>query len=305
MQHLYNLYPDAVNKAAENENYPIHSTILGIRHGHSDPEVSVKVGRFLLERDANFKLMKKYDWSLLKYTCWYGFNDSNLAFGLQMIEAIYDAYPEAIEDYDIESSLSDFHQSVQTFINTQLRYARQARNHRQMTSASRKGQLPLHRVLQKNVRLGAIKLMVNGNPSAIRHADNKGAIPLHLACQYHDSPRVIQYLLSLDATTLDVVDRDGNTLLHYACLGAKYDTITMLLDNYSCKWVSKKNLRMKLPIDLLWESKVAGDRESVKYTNIVFRLLKENANVISNIGESANCQSNQQKRKKRKLNVGM
>ncbi len=92
------------------------------------------------------------------------------------------------------------------------------------------GQLPLHTALQNNVRLGSIKLLVNGNPSAIWNIDTNFALPLHVACQYHDSTSVVQHLLSLDATVLDAVDRDGNTALHYACRDAKHDTISMLLE---------------------------------------------------------------------------
>ena len=35
-----------------------------------------------------------------------------------------------------------------------------------------------------------------------------------------------------DPSTLDAVDGEGNTALHLACCGAKYDTITMLLEKY-------------------------------------------------------------------------
>ena len=143
-----------------------------------------------------------------------------------------------------------------------------------MTTPDHNRQLPLHTALQNNVRLGSIKLLVKGNPSAIRNFDQSGVIPLHLASRHHDSTNVIQYLLSLDTTTLDAVDREGNTALHYACRGAKYETITMLLDTYDAVSVSKWNAQKKLPIDLLWESNAVEDRESIEYTESVFRLLK-------------------------------
>ena len=95
-----------------------------------------------------------------------------------------------------------------------------------------------------------------------------------MACQHHDSACVVQYLLDLDIRTLRVADFDNNTALHYACRGAKYESIALLLEKYDAVSVSKRNAQNKLPIDLLWESNEVLDRESVEYTESVFRLLK-------------------------------
>eukprot|EP00984_Skeletonema_dohrnii_P019435 scaffold9286_cov79-Skeletonema_dohrnii-CCMP3373.AAC.3 len=143
-----------------------------------------------------------------------------------------------------------------------------------MTTPDDSGQLPLHRALQNNVRLGSIKLLVKGNPSAVLSPDISGAIPLHVACEHHDSPTVVQYLVELDTTTLGTVDNQGNTVLHLACRDAKYETIAMLLERYDAISVSKRNADKKLPIDLLWESNEVLDRESIEYTESIFRLLK-------------------------------
>mmetsp|Transcript_6213 Transcript_6213/g.13127 ORF Transcript_6213/g.13127 Transcript_6213/m.13127 type:complete len:83 (-) Transcript_6213:120-368(-) len=48
----------------------------------------------------------------------------------------------------------------------------------------------------------------------------------------------------------------------------------MLLEKYGAVSVSKWNAQKKLPIDLLWDSNAVEDRESVAYTESVFRLLK-------------------------------
>ena len=72
---------------------------------------------------------------------------------------------------------------------------------------------------------------MNDNPSAIRKFDNNGVISLHVACKHHDSAIVVGYIVSLADITLDTIDRQGNTALHYfACLGAKYETIALLLE---------------------------------------------------------------------------
>ena len=142
---------------------------------------------------------------------------------------------------------------------------------------------------------------MKGNPSAIRNFDQSGAIPLHIACQHHNSAKVVQYLVEHDTTTLDAMDRNGNTALHYACRGAKYETIALLLKKYDAVSVSKRNAQKKLPIELLWESNEVEDRESVKYTESVFRLLKAYPETLRNVGtglQSALMESGNGKKRK-------
>eukprot|EP00985_Skeletonema_marinoi_P018094 scaffold10048_cov66-Skeletonema_marinoi.AAC.2 len=280
VEYLYKVYPDAINHTTPSTNghYPIHYAISSMG-GRDDPAAAVDVVQFLLDCDSAVKLQTIEEESLLYYTCQREYNDSNILAGIEMIKVIYDAHPEAIEDSRILSTIQYFHQQVQTFINDELVYARQAKDHPLMTTPDGSGQLPLHTALQSNVRLGSIKLLVKGNPSAIRNFDQSGVIPLHLACRHHDSTNVVQYLLSLDATTLDAVDGEGNTALHYACRGAKYETIAMLLETYNAVSVSRRNARKKLPIDL-WESNVVEDRDGIVYTESFFRLLKAYPEIV-------------------------
>ena len=212
--------------------------------------------------------------SLLHYACGMQHNDSNIDAGIQMIKTLYDAHPEAIEDDRIAANIRSLHNQVQAFINGELVYAHEAEDVRLMTTPDANGQLPLHRALQNNVRLGSIKLLVKGNPSAILSPNNSGALPLHVAFQYHDPTEVIEYLLGLDPSSLDAMDRDGNTALHYACRSAKHDSIAMLLEKYGAVSISKRNTHGKLPIELLWESNEVNDRESVEYMGSVFQLLR-------------------------------
>ena len=143
-----------------------------------------------------------------------------------------------------------------------------------MTTRDENGQLPLHIALCMEVRLGSIKLLVKGNPSAVRTPDGNGALPLHLACLHYDDACIVEYLINLDPTSLRAVDGEGNTALHYACRGAKYDTIVLLLGKYDGVSVSKRNMNNQLPIDLLYESEAAGDKESIEYTESIFRLVR-------------------------------
>eukprot|EP00984_Skeletonema_dohrnii_P023860 scaffold12953_cov123-Skeletonema_dohrnii-CCMP3373.AAC.15 len=241
--------------------------------------------------------------SLLHCACNRVYNDSTIDAALEIIKAIYDAHPEAIEENRIASVIQSWHERVREFIHSQLFYARQAKNHYQMTTPESYGQLPLHAALQINVRLGSIKLIVKGHPPAVQSPDNSGALPLHIACQHHESADVIQYLVGLDTSTLDAVDGDGNTALHLACHFARHEIIALLLDKFDAVSVSKRNSHKKLPIDLLWESNEVEDKESVEYTESVFRLLTAYPETVMNIGiqkqsASANCPSPNGKKRK-------
>jgi ankyrin repeat protein len=284
VEYLYHLYPDAINHATTVGHFPIHFAIGDTKHRHN-PAAAVDVVKFLLDCDPNVKLQKfRGRLSHLHYACQINFNDSIVEAGIQVINLLYDTLPEAIEDNVITSNIHRYHQRVQTFINSQLVYSRQASDHRLMITSNEQGHLPLHTALQNNVRLGSIKLLVKGNPSAIRSFDESGVIPLHVACQHHQSANVIHYLVELDTTTLDTVDREGNTALHFACRSAKHDTIALLLEKYDAISVSKWNAHKKLPIDLLFESSEVFDRESTEYTESVFRLLRAYPETVMNLG---------------------
>jgi ankyrin repeat protein len=285
VEYLYKLHPGAIYHISTNGDYPIHYAIDAPIYSEN-PAAAVDVVKFLLDCDPNVKLQKLFDRqtsSLLHYACDEEYDDSNIEAGIQVIKIIYDAHPKAIEDNRFTSNFHHHYHQVQTFISSQLVYSRQASDHRLMTTPNEKGKLPLHTALQNNVRLGSIKLLVKGNPSAIRTFDISGVIPLHVACQHHQSATVVEYLIELDTTTLDTVDREGNTALHHACLGAKHDTIALLLEKYDAVSVSKQNANKKLPIDLLWESDEVEDRESIEYTESVFRLLKAYPETVMSI----------------------
>ena len=179
VEYLYKLYPDAINHATTIGACPIHNAIANLTR-RDNPIAAVDIVKFMLDCNPNVKLQKMERKSLLAYACNRVYNGSNIHAGTEMI-------------------------------------ARQAKDHRLMTTPDSDGQLPLHTALQNNVRLGSIKLLLKGNPSALRTLENNFALPLHIACEYHESADVIQYLVGLDAPTLDAVDRDGNTTLHLAC----------------------------------------------------------------------------------------
>ena len=246
VEYLYKLYPDAINHATTAGFYPIHCAMMGLMLTY-DAKAIVGNVQFLLDCDPHVKLQKFRGMSLLCYACGTNHNDASVEIGVRIIKVIYDAYPEAIEDDLITSNIHLWHEQVQAFINGEIIYARQARDHRLMTTPDENGQLPLHRALQNNARLGSIKLLLKGNRSAPNNADNDSSLPLHLACQYHDSPRVIEHLIDLQPTTLRSVDSDQSTVLHYACRGANYSAISLLLEKYDATSVSMRNVHNELP----------------------------------------------------------
>ena len=139
------------------------------------------------------------------------------------------------------------------------------------------GSLPLHRALSNNATLGAIKLLVKGNPESLQVANNQGSLPLHIACEF-SSVKVVQFLLELNGndSCLDHLDIEGNSPLHYACRGGSYNTVKYLLGRNASS-VSERNADGKLPIHLLCEAEIdeVGE-ESTQYVEAIWLLLLAN-----------------------------
>ena len=293
VKYLYKLYPDAIGAIDIEGRYPIHVAFESVTGSQreANPRAAVDIVKFLLDCDPRVKLQYvrgTVPTLALAYSL--DTNDTNLGAAMEIIEEIYDAHPEAIEHEHLndphvrepELQAPVLHPEVQTFFNDQLVYSLQAKDEHVMSTPDDDGHLPLHKALQNNVRLGSIKLLAKGLPNAVRYPDNSGALPLHLACMHHKSAGVVQYLCELDATTLEAVDHENNTALHYACRVAKFETIGLLLEEYDAVSVSKQNAEGKLPIEVLWESDEVVDRESVEYTECVFRLMRAYPETVMN-----------------------
>ncbi len=284
LDYLYKLYPDAIDRTTNQGLYPIHIAITrAIQIEGSDQEASVDIVKFLLGCDLRVKYQKfDGDISLLALVCNQDYNDTKIGTALKLIEALYDADPQEIEDSEIVMNIDSFHPGLQAFMTKELSYSYLSKDRYLMTTPDGNGQLPLHNALLRNVRLGSIKLLVRGYPTAVQYPNNSGALPLHVACMHHESASVVQYLVELDTTALEAVDEGNDTALHYACRSAKFETIALLLRKYGAISVSKRNAQKKLPIDLLWESSEVVDRESVEYTGSIFQLVKAYPETVMN-----------------------
>jgi ankyrin repeat protein len=308
-KYLYQLYPECINVAANVGVYPIHCAITRLEERFG-PTTAVEMTQFLLDCNPNVALQECN--GILPFIFLHHLmnenedeineNPSRLNECLKVLQILYDAHPEAIEDNQVASNVHSFCQEVQTFLNSQLTYARQARDRTLMTTRDENGQLPLHRALRDNITLGSIKLLVKGNPSAISCADNIGMMPLHVACQRHKTPAVVEYLINLDPTSLHRKDLDDNTALHYACRGANHAIIANLLDKYGAVSVSKRNAHGQLPTDLLFVSREVSDGEGIEYTESIFRLLRAYpATMMNCFTETAKHSDSKMSGKKRKI----
>jgi ankyrin repeat protein len=282
-KYLYELYPESINVADNNRMYPIHFAIARVQEEERfGPTTAVEMTQFLLGCNPSVAL-QEFNGKLLFIHLHHWMNEnedeindnrSRLNECLKVLQLLYDEHPDVIEDNEVISNVGQSHVEVQIFINTQLAFARQAKDRNIMTTRDDNGQLPLHRAFYDNTPLGSIKLLVKGNPSAISCADNRGRIPLHSACLHHKTPAVVEYLIKLNPTSLRARDFDDNTSLHYACRGANHAIIALLTEKYGAISVSKRNAHGQLPIDLLFASNVVSDREGVEYTESIFRLLR-------------------------------
>ena len=76
------------------------------------------------------------------------------------------------------------------------------------------GRLPLRIAVEEKASLDVVKLLVDGNKDAIYEKDNRGRLPLHIAFQHHASPGVVKLLI--DEHNKNCQDEDNMTPLHTA-----------------------------------------------------------------------------------------
>eukprot|EP00579_Thalassiosira_antarctica_P014860 CAMPEP_0201950948 /NCGR_PEP_ID=MMETSP0903-20130614/56751_1 /ASSEMBLY_ACC=CAM_ASM_000552 /TAXON_ID=420261 /ORGANISM="Thalassiosira antarctica, Strain CCMP982" /LENGTH=675 /DNA_ID=CAMNT_0048494205 /DNA_START=1 /DNA_END=2027 /DNA_ORIENTATION=+ len=180
---------------------------------------------------------------------------------LNAVQVLFDAYQEAIQSKDRRGKVPmdlTWNTEVNLFLETQLAYARKAKNIDAMTTEDGNGWLPLHHALHNKASLGAIKLLVKGRLVALRVADNQGAFPLHIACEFGTAD-VVKFLAEPFDIWLNVCDMNKNFPLHYACRGCSFGVVKYVLGKQKTSF-SARNADGKLPIQLLCE---AGQQDGV------------------------------------------
>jgi ankyrin repeat protein len=211
---------------------------------------------------------------------------------LKIVEHLFDVHPVAILERNragklpLELVRSYAYKEIRDFLQEHTNIANEAKDLDAMTTVvNEHGDLPLHHAASHRYRLGAVKLIADGNPSAVQATtnDDYGSLPLHLACQY-GNVAVVDYLVELDGSSLGQSDRNGDTPIHYACFGGNLSVINALLEKQP-QPVSQLNADDKLPIHLLWESE-GIDNESAEYMETVWRLLRAYPETLT-LGELA------------------
>ena len=168
-------------------------------------------------------------------------------------------------------------QDLISYLYTQMGYAMKAQNRNGMRTRDCTGSLPLHNALQARAPLGSIKLLVEGNPSAVNALDCNGILPLDIACHF-STLGVVKYLAEVDSDDdrLHTCDVSNNFPLHHACRGGNCEVIEYLLNTpMSSATVSERNVDDMLPIHLFCEfmRRRWCEGETPEYTETIWRLL--------------------------------
>ena len=262
VKYMIEHYPESINTWGDGE-LPIHCAALSRDNSTRKADII----RYLLAKDPECASKTGSTANRLPFH-WV----ASEADSLESLRLLFDAYPEAIDIRDGmgNNPLDLARGALVDFLEEQLAYARKAEDHRVMTTTDEKGWLPLHHALQSGACLGAIKLLIKGNPSALRVVGNNWVLPLHIACEF-SSVGVLQHITGLSAASLHTRDLEGNSPLHYACQGGNLGVVKYLLEQHVPS-VLEPNSSGKLPVHLLWDSNRV-DRDSVEYVDAVWRLL--------------------------------
>ena len=186
---------------------------------------------------------------------------------VKVVQLLFDQYPEAI------ASSPDYHPAnaeILSFLKKQQAYVRQFKTKAcALFNKDENGRVLLHHALTGGASLGSVKLLLQGNPTALYIADNNGVTPVHLACQF-GTVDIVQYLVDPHNGCLKTLDANNNSTLHYACLGEYVCVVSYLIQKESA-FVSTRNSDGKIPFQLLTES--GADSQSTAFVEAAWLLL--------------------------------
>ena len=244
---LYEQYPESIFTHAERSGYlPIHKAV----QGHLGRD-QIEIVKFLLtvDQDAAKREVEALDSTrsrdhgqlALHLLC-------HLDRSLDVAKVLFDAYPNAVyvkgrndkTPLTIEPSKS----GIARYLKGQMKIVSKLRK---SPEPDEQGRSTVHRALMQGASLGAIKLLVQEDPSS-----------------------------------LGVVDDTGSTPLHYACGRGMVDKIQYLLSTNHAHLVGVRDGGGKLPIQLLVECGEV-DHESAGFVGAVWRLLREFPETVSGI----------------------
>ena len=292
VEYLFGLYPESLHIRNNDSLLPIHVAV------NNPGENTAEIVKFLLLQDPDClsrpvargdddDFASDYDGCLPLHLVWLSQDDESYLFWdkSNVTELLFDLYPEAILIQNEQGQLPidilrenldrQRLQDLVRFLQVQMIYARQAQDENYMRTPDSNGSLPLHNALFGKAPLGSIKLLVRGNPDAVRVPDGIGMRPLDIASEV-STVGVIKHLAELAPDLLNACDMNKNYLLHHACRGGNCEVIEYLLERpMSSASVSERNDVGMLPIHLFCEF-VKGrgcEGETLEYTETIWRLL--------------------------------
>ena len=163
IQYLLELYPESLHARNEHGWLPIHDAAFG---------GNVKTVELLLMHDPTAVSMETTENSRGLPLHIASFNGK-----IGTVQSLFDAYPDAIltRNHDgktpVDLARERGNSKVLTFLEAQLAYVEKAKDTTTMTTIDENGWSALHHALKDNVPLGSIKLLVKGNPLAVRTTD--------------------------------------------------------------------------------------------------------------------------------------
>ena len=279
VQTLVQAHPDCLNAfAGTNTGYPINLALAGAYRNKKRNIPDVSVVKFLVNFPGSKVASQEFRGCLPFHLACLAASDYERGldiYGLKLVKVLFHAFPAAIMHSRLRRDMHQrgrFHPIVMEFLQDRLVFALPYIKVQEFFSPL----LPLHSLILNICCVGSTKLLVEGNPAALQTPNKDGRVPLHLAVKLRRSSEVIQVLINHDShrKTLSIADLKGNTALHYACLSANYEIIALLLEKYGAVSVSKRNLDGKLPIQLLFETNSVVDRNSTRYIESIFHLLR-------------------------------
>ena len=280
IQYMLELHLESINVICGYGSAPIHLAAQGRRADivelilKYDPKAASKATRN--QNNPNFPL---------HWACAYNYTDH-----VEVVEVLYDAYPQAINKYNSEGKTPlDFAWESEerrrkdprksktiNFLLTQQAYARQAQDIKTKTTIDENDWLSLCCALKDNAPLGSIKLLL----MALRYIGHTDPLPLNIACEFR-SVKVVRYLTEADSLSEERLAYMH--LLHSACRGANLEVIKYFLDEHiSLVVTAVVNEKGELPIHLLCEGgKDKVEYDSVEYIEIIWRMLLANPGALA------------------------
>ena len=205
---LYEQYPESIFTHAERSGYlPIHKAV----QGHIGRD-QIDIVRFLLavDHDAAKREVLASDPTrspdhghlALHLLC-------HLDRSLDVAKVLFDAYPNAVyvkgRDDKTPLTIEPSKSGIVGYLKGQMKIVSELRK---SPGLDERGRSTVHRALMKGASLGAIKLLVQDDSSALGVVDDTGSTPLHYACGQGMVDK-IHYLLN-HANLVGVRDGGGN-----------------------------------------------------------------------------------------------